>query len=103
MTEIRQISITFKRNEFFDNILLCSVQTDFIHNFSDMPHELYTKLMDGWMTWDFTSFSTVTVFRSHHDYGRVIHVLKGYVQWNPLLRLSRFCLELGSNSGPVDQ
>ena len=35
-------------------------------------------LMDGWMTWDFTSFSTV--FHSNQDDERLI--MKGCVQWN---------------------
>ena len=34
--------------------------------------------MDGWMTCDFTSFSTV--FQSYQD--DVWMIMKGYVQWN---------------------
>ena len=34
--------------------------------------------MDGWMTCDFTSFSTV--FQSYQDDGQMI--MKGCVQWN---------------------
>ena len=36
--------------------------------------------MDGWMTCDFTSFSTV--LQSNQDAGRMI--MKGCVQWNPV-------------------
>ena len=36
--------------------------------------------MDGWMTCDFTSFSTV--FQSYQDDGRLI--MKGCVQWNSI-------------------
>ena len=36
--------------------------------------------MDGWMTCDFTSFSTV--FQSYQDDGRMI--MKGCVQWKPV-------------------
>ena len=36
--------------------------------------------MDGWMTCDFTSFSTV--FQSYQDDERLI--MKGCVQWNPV-------------------
>ena len=36
--------------------------------------------LDGWMTCDFTSFSTV--FQSYQDDGRMI--MKGCVQWNPV-------------------
>ena len=35
--------------------------------------------LDGWMTCDFTSFSTV--FQSYQDDGQMI--MKGCVQWNP--------------------
>ena len=35
---------------------------------------------DGWMKWDFTSFSTV--FQSYQDDGGII--MKGCVQWNPV-------------------
>ena len=34
--------------------------------------------MDGWTTWDFTSYSTV--FQSYQDDERLI--MKGSVQWN---------------------
>ena len=53
--------------------------------------------MDGWMTCDFTSFSTV--FQSYQGDGRLI--MKGCVQWSSGLRLRRYCLDLlerGSNS-----
>ena len=36
--------------------------------------------IDGWMTCDFTSFSTV--FQSYQDDGQMI--MKGCVQWNPV-------------------
>ena len=36
--------------------------------------------MDGWMTCDFMSFSTV--FQSYQDNGQMI--MKGSVQWNPV-------------------
>ena len=36
--------------------------------------------IDGWMTCDFTSFSTV--FQSYQDDGSMI--MKGCVQWNPV-------------------
>ena len=38
------------------------------------------SLMDGCMTYDFTSFSTV--FQSYQDDGRLI--MKGCVQWSPV-------------------
>ena len=37
-------------------------------------------VVDGWMTCDFMSFSTV--FQSYQDDGRMI--MKGCVQWNPV-------------------
>ena len=37
--------------------------------------------VDGWMTCDFTSFSTV--FQSYQDDGRLI--MKGCVQWNSIM------------------
>ena len=40
----------------------------------------YNVWMDGWMTCDFTSFSTV--FQSYQDDGQMI--MKGCVQWNPV-------------------
>ena len=47
-----------------------------------MSFKVYNKdwngWMDGWMTCDFTSFSTV--FQSYQDDGRLI--MKGCVQWN---------------------
>ena len=42
--------------------------------------------MDGWMTWDFTSFSTV--FQSYQDDGRLI--MKGCVQWNSVFDIEDF-------------
>ena len=36
------------------------------------------KRIDGWMTWDFTSFSIV--FQSYQDDGQMI--MKGCAQWN---------------------
>ena len=38
------------------------------------------KVIDGWMTCDFTSFSTV--LQSNQDEERLI--MKGRVQWNPV-------------------
>ena len=38
------------------------------------------KFSDGWMTCDFTSFSTI--FQSYQDDWEMI--LKGCVQWNPV-------------------
>ena len=43
-----------------------------------LSSELRPLKMDGWMTCDFTSFSTV--FQSYQDDGKLI--LKGCVQWN---------------------
>ena len=40
----------------------------------------YEIVIDGWMTCDFTSFSTV--FQSYQDDGQMI--MKGCVQWNPV-------------------
>ena len=37
-----------------------------------------SRHMDGWMTYDFTSF--LTVFQSYQD--DVWIIMKGYVQWN---------------------
>ena len=56
----------------------------------------YRHTIDGWITCDFTSFSTV--FQSYQDDGQMI--MKGCVQWNSVygVRLSRFRLERGSNS-----
>ena len=44
----------------------------------NLCRQLYVRWMDGWMTCDFTSFSTV--FRSYQDDERLI--MKGCVQWN---------------------
>ena len=51
--------------------------------------------IDGQMTFDFTSFSTV--FQSYQDDGRMI--MKGCVQWNPVCNRKDFHLERGSNLG----
>ena len=48
--------------------------------------------MDGWMTCDFKSFSTV--FQSYQDDGKMI--MKGCVQWNPVYGRKDFRLEQGS-------
>ena len=40
-----------------------------------------TTVLDGWLTCDFASFSTV--FQSYQDDERLI--MKGCVQWNPIL------------------
>ena len=42
--------------------------------------KLQKSWMDGWMTCDFTSFSTV--FQSYQDDGQMI--MKGCVQWDPV-------------------
>ena len=39
-----------------------------------------SRMMDGWIVCDFTSFSAV--FQSYQDYERSI--MKGCVQWNPI-------------------
>ena len=56
---------------------LCRASADF-----DRPLQSYC-LMDGWMTYDFTSF--LTVFQSYQDGGRLI--MKGCVQWNSVTRV----------------
>ena len=43
-------------------------------------HDIALTLMDGWMTCEFTFFSTV--FQSYQDVGQMI--MKGCVQWNPV-------------------
>ena len=43
------------------------------------PKFRFRERMNGWMTCDFTSFSTA--FQSYQDDGRVI--MKGCVHWNP--------------------
>ena len=53
--------------------------------------------LDGWMTINFTSFSTL--FQSDQDDERVI--IKGYGQWSPVH--DRKDLRRGSNPGPLDQ
>ena len=55
--------------------------------------------MDGRVTCDFTSFSTV--FQSYQEDGRLI--MKGCVQWNPIYELRRLHPEQGLNSGPLDR
>ena len=55
-----------------------------IHQYeSEMPY-LVNVGMGGWMTCDFTDFSTE--FQSYQDDGRMI--MKGCLQWNPCLRLT---------------
>ena len=52
----------------------------------EKERKIYAKIidlryaLDGWITCDFTSFSTV--FQSYQDDGRMI--IKGCVQWNPV-------------------
>ena len=55
--------------------------------------------INGWMTCDFTSFSTV--FQTYKDDERVI--LKGCVQWTPVLDETDLCLGWGSKPGLLDQ
>ena len=62
-TPIRQVPIFFF---FFSKILKQRTHRD--------------GWMDGWMTYDFTSFSIV--FQSYQDDGRMI--MKRCVQWNPV-------------------
>ena len=55
-------------------------------------------VLDGWMAYDFTSFSTV--FRSCQSDVRVI--MKDYVQWNLINGWKDFLLKRASNPGPLD-
>ena len=55
--------------------------------------------MGGWMTCNFTSFSTV--FKSYQDNGWPI--MKGCVQWSLYYGQKDFRLKQGSNQGPLDQ
>ena len=54
--------------------------------------------MDGWMTCDFTSFSTV--FQSYQDDGQMI--MKGCVQWNPFA-VEKISPRSGIEPRPLDQ
>ena len=58
-------------------------------------YNLLASEMDGWVTCDFTPFSTV--FQSYQDYGRMI--MKDCVQWNPVYGWKDFRLEQGSSPG----
>ena len=58
----------------------------------------YFLYMDGWMTCDFTSFSTV--FQSYQDGGRLI--MKGCVQWNSFM-VEKISLQAGIELGPLVQ
>ena len=51
---------------------------------------VFEPLMDGWMTCDFTSFSTV--FQSYQDDERLI--MKGCVQWSSVEPLKFYCILL---------
>ena len=55
--------------------------------------------MDGWMTCDFPSFSTV--FQSYQDNERSI--MKGCVQWSPVYGGEESTVERGLNLVPLDQ
>ena len=50
----------------------------------------FTLDMDGWMTCNFTSYSTI--FQLYHDDGRMI--MKDCVQWN-LFRVERISSQAG--------
>ena len=51
-----------------------------IPNMKSKQNRYELPLLDGWMTCDFTSFSSV--FQSYQDDGQMI--MKGCVQWNPV-------------------
>ena len=55
--------------------------------------------MDGWVIYDFTSFSPV--FQLYQDDDMII--MKGCVQWNPIYSRGDSRLEWGSNPGLLDQ
>ena len=55
--------------------------------------------MDGWMTCDFMSFTTVFSVIS----GQCADDNERLCAMEPRLRLRRFRLERGSNPGPLDQ
>ena len=52
-------------------------------NIGSLGHEVKPCCKDGWMTCDFTSFSTV--FLSYKDDGKLI--MNGCVQWNSVYGL----------------
>ena len=70
------------------NIGMCCIYVTDVHSqvFETVLQSVSSHLpegrrkMDGWMTCEFTSFSTV--FQSYQDDGRMI--MKGCVQWNLL-------------------
>ena len=66
------ISILIKGNNF------CDFQVDSLDDEAMVAQWVKHWLMDGWMTCDFTSFSTA--FQSYQDHGRLI--MKCCVQWN---------------------
>ena len=66
---------------------LCGVfQQQIIHTKKmNLPYPA-NKLMDRWMTCDFTSFSTI--IQSYQDDGQMI--MKGWVQWSPVYGWEEF-------------
>ena len=61
-------------------------------------HKHSLSLSHGWMTCDFTSFSTD--FQLYQDDGRL---MDGCVQWSPVYDRKYPCLKRGSNPGPLDK
>ena len=55
------------------------------------------NIIDGFMAYDVTPFSTV--FPSYSSDGRMI--MKGCVEWNLVYGWKNFCLEPGSNPRPL--
>ena len=55
--------------------------------------------MDGWMSCNLTSFSTV--FHSYQDDVRLI--TNGCIEWNLVYDWKDFRFKRGSNPGPLDQ
>ena len=58
--------------------LLCNISV-ITYRIYNICSDTGTLSFDGWLTYDFTSFSTV--LQSYQEVGRVI--IKGCVQWNP--------------------
>ena len=76
--------------------LLTDRQPTNCHN--NIIHVKPIRSMDGWMTCDFTSFSTV--FQSHQEDFWMI--MKGCVQWNLVYGWKDFLLKRGLNLGLLD-